>query len=158
MPGTPPKIVHGARAQLMVDDRLVGLFNSVSFGLAFDTQDAYVLGAYAAAEIGYTGQDTVNITCSGWRVFGNGPHVAAKLPQLQELLNHGYIELAIIDRQTGQRLAKFRSCRPTGYSMSINARQLTEITVTFKGILVDDESTNMAEGGQVAPATFGRLP
>jgi hypothetical protein len=35
--------------------------------------------------------------------------------------------------------------RPTGYSTTISARNLEEITVTFVGIFVDDESTQNAE-------------
>ena len=42
-------------------------------------------------------------------------------------------------------MAKIHSVRPTGYSTTINARQLEEVTVTFRGLLVDDEDTTNAE-------------
>lgn len=151
------KVMNGARAKLGIYDpatgltRTVGIFNNVSFGLTFDAQPAYILGAYAPAEIDYTSQEPVSITASGWRVIDHGPHVEAGIPRLQDLLTHEYLELAIIDRQREAggkdgRITKFRQVRPTGYSTTISARQLEEITCTFMAIRVDDESTTNVEG------------
>jgi hypothetical protein len=144
----PPKTMHGARAQLIVDGEVVGIFTSFSYGLQYDTQDVYILGRLSAAEIVYTAQETVNCTASGWRIVNNGPHRAAKVPTLQELLEHEYITLAIFDRQSDDpnaRIATIQDVRPTGYSTTINSRQLQEVSVSFKGILVSDESGENAE-------------
>jgi hypothetical protein len=151
-----PKVMSGARAKLGVFDpstgqtQVVGIFSNVSYGLTYDTSPIYILGRYSAAEIEYTSMDVVHIQASGWRVIKQGPHVAARIPKLSDLLNHEYLELAIIDRQleaTGAdgRIAKFRQVRPTGYSTSISARQPTDVQVNFTGILVDDESTTNNE-------------
>ncbi len=151
------KIMTGARAKLGIYDpatgktRIIGIFNNVSYGLTFDAQPAYILGKHAPAEIDYTSQEPVSITCSGWRVIDFGPHAEAAVPRLQDLLQHEYLELALMDRQREAggkdgRIAKFRQVRPTGYSTTISARQLEEITVTFMAIIVDDESTTNAEG------------
>jgi hypothetical protein len=80
-----------------------------------------------------------------------GPHKVAAVPKLQDLLQHEYLELTIIDRQTelddpdAARMMKVRNVRPVGYSTSIDARQAETITVNFVGIKVDDEDTTNAE-------------
>lgn len=150
------QVFHGARAKLGIYDpasgltRIVGLFNNVSFGLSYEVQEAYILGKHAPAATTYTAQNPVNITASGYRVIQHGPHVEAGLPRLQDLLLAEYIELTIIDRQTealggDSRVYKFHDVRPTGYSTTISARQQTELSMTFIGILVDDESVTNAE-------------
>lgn len=157
-----PKVMSGARAKLAIVDPntgqavVVGIFNNVSYGLTYDVQPAYILGRYSPAELDYTAQEPVSITCSGWRVVKQGPHVTARVPKLQDLLTADYLELTVIDRQTeandpnNARIAKFHSVRPTGYSTTITARQLEEVTVTFVGLLVDDESTTNAEHSSAA--------
>lgn len=145
------QVFHGARAKLGIYDpstgqvRIVGLFNNVSFGLTYEVQEAYILGKYAPAATTYVAQNPVNISASGYRVIGHGPHVEAGLPRLQDLLLAEYIEMTIIDRQTevnggDARVYKFHQVHPTGYTTTINARNQTEIQMTFVGILVDDES------------------
>jgi len=146
-----PKVLHGARAQLMIvdpnsgDSKPVGIFNNVSYSLVYDTQPAFILGRFSPAEIGYTAQEPIQITATGWRVVNAGPHRVGKVPRLQDLIRHEYIELALFDRQTNQRVAKVHSVRPTGYSTTVTSRQLEEITVTFTGLLLDDEDTDNVE-------------
>ena len=143
--------MSGARAKLAVADpsgnfHVVGIFNNVSWGLTYDVQPAYILGRYSPAELDYTAQEPVSITCSGWRIIGKGPHVSARVPRLQDLLTADYIELTVYDRASNDLpIAKFHSVRPTGFSTTLTARQLEEVTVTFVGLLVDDESTQNAE-------------
>lgn len=141
------KVMHGARAQVIVGGKKVGIFNSISYGLNFETQDVFILGRFSAAEIGYTAQDVVSVSASGWRMIDAGPHDknGAQLPQLQELLTHNDITLAIYDRLTGKQVATITGVRPTSYSTSINQRQMQEISVTFKGLLLSDETATNAE-------------
>lgn len=147
----PPKTVHGARCQVIIADpntgtaQIVGLFNSISYSLAYDVQDVYLLGRYSADETVYTAQETVNVSASGFRVVGAGPHTGAHVTALQNLLTHEYLQLAVYDRQSNQLIAKISNVRPTGFSTSINARQLNEFSVAFKGILVGDEDVDNAE-------------
>jgi hypothetical protein len=147
-----PKVMNGARAKMGIYDpttgltHIVGLFNNVSYNMTYEAQPAYILGRFSPAEIDYTSMDVVSITCSGFRVVHHGPHVEAGVPKLQDLLLSDYISLAIIDRQQEAlgldgRIAIFKNCRATGYSTTISARNLEEITVTFVGLAVDDEDT-----------------
>lgn len=150
------KVMTGARAKLAVYDpvtglpKVIGLFNNVSWGLSYEAQEAYILGRYSPADITYTAQNPVNITCSGYRVIEHGPHVDGGLPRLQDLLLFQYIEMSIIDRDReiqglDGRVAKFHSVVPTGYTTTVNARNQQEMSMTFVGILVDDESVDNSE-------------
>lgn len=157
----PPKVMSGPRALVGIYDpatgktRIIGLFSNVSYSLSYETQAANILGAYAPVEIDYVGQNEVPITCSGYRVIDHGAHVDPAVPKLQDLLTHEYIELTIIDRQRQNaggdgRIAKFRNVRPTGYSSGMQARNLTELTVNFVAIHVDDESATNNEAAGAA--------
>lgn len=147
----PPRTMHGARAQIIIADPnsnsagIVGIFNSFSYGLAYDVQDVFLLGRLSADELVYTAQETVNCTASGFRVVGAGPHKTAKVPELQQLLSHEYLQIAVYDRQTNQLICRITNVRPTGYSTTINARQIEEISVSFRGLLVGDEDFSNAE-------------
>jgi hypothetical protein len=144
---TASKTMSGARAKFAIVDpatgeaTVMGIFSQVSWGVVYDAQPVFILGRYGPAEIEYTAQEAVQVTATGWRVIKHGPHAEAKVPKLQDLLRHEYITLTIIDRQSNERPMTLHKVRPTGYSTSINARGLEEITVNFMGIVADDEST-----------------
>lgn len=147
-----PKIMSGARAKVGILDpatgiaQYIGIFNSISFGLTYDVQPAYILGRYSPAEIDYTAQEPVNCSASGWRVINHGAHVDGKVPNLRDLMRHEYLTITVIDRQDPTKnMATIRKIRPTGYSTTLSARNLEEVTVTFMGIILDDESTANSE-------------
>lgn len=158
----PPKVVHGARALVSIMDpttgvsTIVGIFNNFSYGVTYDVQPAFILGRFSAAELGYTAMEPVQGTATGWRVVNHGPFVEPKLPQLQQLLSNPYIEIQVVDRQTLATIAQIHSVRASGFSTTIAARQLQEITMTYVGLLFDDESTTNAE--TQSPAGTGELP
>lgn len=163
--GGSPKIMSGARAKVYIEDpntalpeggrRLMGIFSNISYGVTLDATPAYILGRYGAAEIDYTSASTVNITCGGWRAVGLGPHRGARVPRLQDLLNHQYITFEIFDRQTGEKVAKIEKVRPTGFTTGLTARQLEEMTTTYVGLLVNDEDETNSEAATPSglPAT-----
>lgn len=157
------KIMNGARAKFGIIDpatdeaTYIGIFNNVSYGLTYDAQPVYILGSYGPVEIDYTAQEPVNITASGWRVIDHGAQKDGRVPLLQDLLRHEYLTLTVVDRNDPTRnIAVFKNVRPTGYSTSISARNLEEVTVTFVAIAVDDEST-VERGGNSDPTAM-RLP
>ena len=158
----PPKVFHGARAIFQILDpntgipTTVGIFDNCSYSMTYTVQPAFILGRFSAAELGYTAQEPVNITCSGWRVVGHGPYADAHVPHLQDLLLADYITMQVVDRQTGNPIATFESVRPTGYNTSIQARQLESMTLNFVGLLIDDESGDNTES--VTPVPAADLP
>lgn len=151
-----PKTVSGARAKVSIIDangpRVVGIFANVSYNLTYDAQPAYILGRYSATEIDYTAVDIVHITASGWRVVGHGWHKGGALPKVEDLMFAEYITMTVTDRQTEATksgnpvMATIKNVRPTSASGGFAARQLSESTYTYVGILVDDEDTVNDEG------------
>jgi hypothetical protein len=140
-----PKVLHGGRCQVMVDDKIVGLFHSISYGQGYDTQDAYVLGRASCAEIGYTAVEPVSGSLTGWRVVDHGPHADGRLPKVQDLFTADYISLTVLDRITGKRVAKITGVRLGGHNQGNASRQLSEMSIPFKGLLISDETADNAE-------------
>src|ERR1700677_4752266 len=116
------KVMTGARALVQIADsnsgnapKIIGFFNSISWGQSDELSDIFILGRYSADEIVPTARNTVHVTCSGWRSIGHGAHQDAGYPHLQDLLqSDNSIELAIVDRQTGVAMGKIHSCRCEG--------------------------------------------
>lgn len=145
-----PKVMSGARAKVGTynpatgQTEWVGIYSNVSYGVVYDTQAAYILGRYSAADVDYTAVELVNMTATGWRVINFGPHTTGRLPRLADLLHHQYLTFAVADRlleeQTADgRIAVIRKVRPTSFNTTISARQLEDMTMTYVGILCDDE-------------------
>lgn len=130
----------GARCKLIIDQKPVGIFTNVSYGVEYGAQDIYTLGKYNAQEIVYTDMSTITVRVSGFRVMEHGPYADASIPTLQELLTHSSIELQIIDRQNGGgNIVTVTEVRPLGYDFDTSARGVAGLTATFRGIGVKDE-------------------
>lgn len=136
----PPKVFHGARAVVSVGIKIVGIINSISYQVSYDTQDAYILGRLHPAEIGYTAQEPISGSMNGWKVVDNGAHAALGLPSLAQLLTADYTQISLTDRVTGKVIGKIQQVRLLGHSGSSAARQFSEIAVPFKAILFSDET------------------
>jgi len=143
--------MSGARAKVgMVDPNtkqvlVVGIYDNFSYGLQYDATPAFILGRFTAASIDYTSVEPVNCTASGWRVVNHGAHIEGRVPNIKDLLNHEYIQIGIVDRQSLVSVATIRDVRPLGYNSSFAARQLTQMSMPYIGIIVDDESTDNHE-------------
>lgn len=153
--GVTQQILHGARAQLIVNGKIVGVFTSCQWGVNYDAVPSYILGRYSAAEITYTGQEAISVTATGFRVVNNGAYVAAGLPQLQDLMTHQDISLAIYDRQTGLQIFTVVGVRPTGYSSGTAARSISDFTVNYLGLRAEDESGAQGEASGASDLLSG---
>jgi hypothetical protein len=172
----PPKVFTGARAIVSISDANIGspnganvpsgvlattvcgTFDNLSYAVVLGAQPAYILGAFAPVEIGYTHTEPVSISASGWRVIGNGPHVQGHVPTLQELLLHEYITMTVVDRQTGNTIATLVSVRPTGYNTAIVARQLETMNLNFLGLLPVEDETATVQAETPTPVGAATLP
>lgn len=145
--------MNGPRALVTINGKNVGIFTNISWGYSYDVVPISILGAYGPQESVFTGVEPVSITASGWRIIDNGPHVAAGMPQLSDLMHSPYLEISIIDRQTGKRMATFRGVRCTSSSESLHAKAPSEVTVNFMALSKDDESVtnNEAKGAATLP-------
>jgi len=142
----PSKVVTGARAKVYVDNQLVGIYETATYNVNIGTEPIHLLGRYSPDEITPTSYEAVTISCSGFRVVGQGPHVLPKVPKLQDLLNLEAVTLAVVDRQTGETMLTAIGCVPNSYNGNHNARATSRITVNYTGLRLSDESGAQDEG------------
>lgn len=147
--GTKSLTMHGSRAKVIIDGKVVGIFGNCSYGVRYDANPVFILGRFNPAEIALTGQEAIEVQCSGYRVVDNGPYAVASVPKLQDLLNHEDITLGIVDRQTGKEVLTVVGVRPTGYSTEVASRQLQSLQVSFMGIALADEAGDQEDTGAV---------
>jgi hypothetical protein len=153
--GSPSQILTGARAQLVVNGKVVGLFTSCSYNVTFDANPAFILGRYSAAEITYTAQEVVTVDANGFRVIGAAPSVVASIPQLQDLLNAEDISLSLLDRRTNVEFMTVTGVRPMGFSSNVSARGVVEISARFQGLIYSDESGQQQESAGASNLNSG---
>lgn len=150
-----PKVVSGQRVKVSINKpglppQLVGIFSRAGYAVAIDQQGAWILGRFTAASIDTTAMELVNINATGWRVVGAGAYAAAGVPKVQDLLLADYLTFTYLDRATGEVIAKVESVRPTGFSTEFAIKQLSEMPVSYVGILFTDESGAQGESSGAA--------
>lgn len=145
------KVLHGARAVLWIGSTAVGIFNNVSYGVNYDISPVYLLGRTGAAELVYTGMEVIQVTASGFRILDNGPFAvvdkdsgASLIPKLQDVLNYQDLVISLHDRletdPTRGVIMELTNVKPVGFTSSVGARGLQEMTCTFMGLHLSDES------------------
>ncbi len=141
------KTMSGARAQLAVGGTIVGIVNNVSYTLNIDVQAVNILGRFSPAELVATGQEPIQVTCTGFRVVDDGPYATMSVPQLQNLLNVETVTLSLFDRQSGPNkpIMVVTDCLSTGYNSGVAAKSLQEMTVNYLGLTLSDESGTQEE-------------
>lgn len=147
------KIFTGSRAKLYVDNVLVGIFDSCSYGVNIGAEPIHLLGRFSPDEITHTSYEAVTVNCSGFRVIGNGGHVLPKVPKLQDLLNLETVTLSMVDRQAGddsEPVMTVQNCIPVNYSTGAQAKATSRIQVTYIGTHMSDESGSQDEGDAVS--------
>jgi hypothetical protein len=147
--GTKSLTMHGSRAIVQINGKTIGIFGNCSYGVRYDANPVFILGRFNPAEIALTGQEAIEVQCSGFRIIDNGPYKIASVPMLQDLLNHEDITLQIVDRQTQKVVMAVEGVRPTGYSTEVSSRQLQSLQVSFMGISIADESGDQEDIGAV---------
>jgi hypothetical protein len=110
------------------------------------TEPIHLLGRYSPDEITITSYEAVTISCSGFRVVGQGPYVLPAVPKLQDLLNFDSVTLTVVDRQTGQQILTAIGCVPTSYNGNHNARATSRVSINYTGLRISDESGPQDEG------------
>jgi hypothetical protein len=144
------KVMTGGRAVVSVDNQVVGIFESCTYGANVSVEPIHILGRFGPTEITPTGYEAVAINCNGFRVIGNGPHVLPKFPKLQDLLNLGAVTISIRDRQSGELIMTAIGCIATSYNTGVNARQTSRLSVSYTGLKVTDENGDQEEAGAIS--------
>jgi len=140
------KVMTGGRAKLFVNNQLVGIYETCTYNMNIGTEPIHLLGRFSPAEITPTSYEAVTISCSGFRIVGQGPHVLPGVPKLQDLLALEGVTIAIVDRQTGQAILTAIGCVANSYNGNHNSRATSRITVNYTGLRISDESGAQDEG------------
>lgn len=143
------KVITGAMAKVYVADQLVGIFESCTVANTISTEAIHILGRYTPAEIAILSKEAVNVTCSGFRVAGQGKHVLPKVPKVQDLLNFEPFKLDVINRQTGEAMETVFGVVPTTDNSNYNAKASSRVNISYIGTLSSDESGAQDEGDGV---------
>jgi hypothetical protein len=153
----PAKTITGARALVYVNNKLVGIFESCTVANTTSTEAIHLLGRYTPAEIAITAKEAVNVTCSGFRVAGNGKTVLPAMPKVQDLLNFEPFTIAVVDRQSAGPnpvpLETIIGCVPTSDNTNYNAKATSRVNISYIGIISSDEAGAQSESGVVPDLT-----
>ena len=140
------KVLTGARAKVFVDDVLVAIYESCSYGANIGVEPIHTLGRFSAHEITPTSYEAVVVNCSGFRIVGNGVHTLPKVPKVQDLLNLENVKLSVSDRRTGENIMTVVGCVGNAYNSNLQARATTRVQVTYTGTILSDEDGGQSEG------------
>lgn len=147
------KIFTGARAQLIINGKTVGLFSNCSWSIRQGKEPAFILGRYHPGEITPTFQDAVRMNLTGYRVVEAGPYAVASATLLRDLLTENDFSIAVRDRQTGKIIFKADGCRVEGWNSGAAARGVSDLRVDVIGIKGEDEFGTAAGGDDDTTAT-----
>lgn len=150
------KIFTGARAKVLINGNVVGLFSNVSWSVAQAKVPNFILGRFSPAEITPVDQDAVRMSLSGYRVIDSGPYKVGNATLLKNLLTEEDFSVAIFDRQTNKRIFQADGCRVTGWSSGVAARGVSDIRADVIGMIGQDEY-GLAQGGDAEAQDAAKL-
>lgn len=129
----------GARVVFRINGQKVAFANSINYTVAHAHQPVDVLDQLTPAEYAETGY-TVNFTATMFRVSGQSAVSLGIRPKLQDILTQPELTAEMIDRITGQTLFLIERVKCTQEDMSIDARSIAQLTLSFVGIKQSDEA------------------
>ena len=150
------KIFTGARAKVLINGNVVGLFSQVTWSLTQGKVPNFILGRYSPAEITPVDQDAVRMTLRGYRVVDSGPYKVANATLLKNLLTEEDFSVAILDRQTNKRIFQADGCRITGWSSGAASRGVSDMQIDVIGMIGADEF-GLAQGGDDESANASKI-
>ncbi len=145
------KVVTGARAQVYVNNQLIGIFESCTVSSSLGTEPIFLLGRYSADEISIVSSEVYNVTCSGFRVVGAGLHTLPAYPLVSDLLLFDPFTIIVKDRETGETLETILNCVPTSQNTNYNAKATSKINISYQGTLGFNEDANDSDPGTALP-------
>lgn len=140
------KVLTGARAKILINGALVGLFSNASWSLRQGKEALYILGRFSPGEITPTDQAPVQLSLTGYRVVNAGPYKVAKATLLKNLLQEEDFSVAVLDRQTGETIFQADGCRVQGWSSGVTQRGVSDLRLDIIGLIGEDEF-GLSQGG-----------
>lgn len=148
-----PLIMSGARARLLINNKLVAFSTNVNYDIFMAHQPVVVMGRYSTPRHEPVGYD-VSVTCGSFRFTSTGGNNTPDAsdggfaPTLNNLVTSEELTITIEDRQTGKKMLVIEHARLTRRTGSMGARDLLTETWSFVGTIAwNDDSGQQAEGG-----------
>lgn len=146
------KILTGARAKVLINGNVVGLFSNCTWSLNQEKVANFILGRFSPCEITPTSQEAVSVTLRGYRVVDSGPYKVANATLLKNLLDEEDFSVVILDRQTGKSIFTAVGCRVLGWSSGVAAKGVSDIELRILGLRAEDEFGTAQGGDNEAPS------
>lgn len=152
--GQVAQTLTGARAKIYINGKLIGLATDCNWSMKLGMEPVHSLGRYEPQEIVPTSQEAIDVSVNGMRVFNFGPHKgfdgtansAIMVPVLKDLIQYKDIIISIFDRANPKvEIMRVSNARCTGYSSSVSAKGMMNLSMNFVGIRLVDEHTTDAK-------------
>jgi len=157
-------IIHGAIAKISIWDEatnrtiVTGIFTSCAWSVSYDTHVAHTLGRHEPQAITYTGREAIRMTLTGFRVAGGSPFQILTVPALKDLMNTPGIKVTIQQRggangkSADSNLVEVGQCFATDFSTGVNARSVSDVSVSLIGIEYREPGTPEEGGAGINPS------
>lgn len=133
-------VITGARAVFVVNGEKVAFTNSLSYNINQALAPVDVLDQLTPAEYAETGY-TVDLQCSGFRVFNKSPIQLGVQTRLEDLLDQGELTIEVHDRANpGAPVLLVERVKMQTRSGNFDARGLWQENWSFVGIKASDEA------------------
>lgn len=133
-----PKIFSGARAIIKINGQILAYALSVRWDVRMDHKELRVIDEFLPQELMPTAL-AVTVSCTSLRFPGRSATALKFQPNMLNLLKQGMSSIEIIDRRTNEVILYVPQASMVRRAGTVNARQLSNETWTFKGIGFWDE-------------------
>ena len=138
--GSFGKYFTGSRAIIKVNDKLFGFAFGVNYTIKTSAEEVNTIDDWTPYELAPQ-RITIEGTLSMFHVPGKGPTREMVQANVLSFLFHRYITIEISDVTTGQQIFRTDRAVVTSKNQSIQAGELSTITLTWKAIGWIDELT-----------------
>lgn len=140
------RYLTGSRAIIKVNDKLFGFAFGVTFNVKTGAEEINTIDDWTPYELAPS-RIEVNGTLSMFHVPGKSPTRQLVQANILSFLFHRYITIDISDQTTGQSIFTTKKAVITGRRQSVNAGEMSTITLEWKSIgFADDIQPFWPEG------------
>lgn len=129
----------GARVVFRVNGAKVAFAQALNYSVQHAHQPVDVLDQLEPAEYAETGY-TVNFSVTMFRVANQGAISLGLRPKLQDILTQPELTAELVDRINGATIMLIERVKCTQEDLSIDARSLGQLSLSFVGIKQSDEA------------------
>ena len=140
------KYMTGARCIIKINNKIAGFAFAVSWNIRTDQDEVWGIDEYTPYEYAPK-RVTVDGTLGMFHIPGKGPSAELIQSNILSFMAHRYVTLRVEDQRTGAVLFKSDKVVITNRSQTIQAEQMSQITLTWRAIgWRDEQKAEFADG------------